>query len=373
MLPSYVYNIIEFIYILLLKAIFLTFSLYVIWCPFSSHVWLHMHLVGPSLATLVLVECHMLPIDWIGRVESRVSNCWDLEWEESLRLVVHLVVKLLEWGNISCVFITVQEIIITQEFSIESTYNHDFILRHLAHSCSLSLTDSCFKIWHANFLPVGIKASCCKSESLNCCWVLLAWVLDTSEDVDPSVVEVGGRVVVTSFIHLVEFHPVISLSIIQFDSVSSLVNFLSGSWNNDISIHNCAAWVTMSWVLHLLFLSELQVISGWVELFGELSALIHGVWKGLVVTSSKHIASWIFGTNLNHLEVVWKVSSVFYESVLDCIGNNIIDGDGLWIFLEHVYLIWELTLSIILTLAYLRWCKFGCHGHSSVYFSLFHL
>lgn len=166
----------------------------------SSHVWFNMHLVLPSLASLELIESHMLPIDGEGRVESSITDGRNLEWEESLGAVHVVVVILIERSYISWVLIAVEDIIITQEFSIESTYDHDIVLRNLAHTSSLSLTNGCLHSRQVQFLPLGIESSCCKLESLNGSWVLLAWVLDTTEDVDPSVVEVACWVVVATFI-----------------------------------------------------------------------------------------------------------------------------------------------------------------------------
>lgn len=129
----------------------------------------------------------------------------------------------------------------------------------------------------------------------------------------------------------------------------------------------------MSWILHLFLLVELQVVGGWVELLYELSALVHGIWKSFVVTTAQHVASWIFGTNLDHLEVVWEVTSVFYESVLDCIIGNVVYWDSLRILLEHVYLIWEFTSDHLLRWALGRRCKFCSHRLSPIGIGFLHL
>ena len=88
---------------------------------------------GASLspgAVLKLMKRHVLPIDGDHGSFGWIANCWNLEWEERSTIHTSSVGSSLVLGDLlngSCVVIHLDEVIVSQEFSIESTDDHYFI------------------------------------------------------------------------------------------------------------------------------------------------------------------------------------------------------------------------------------------------------
>ena len=168
-----------------------------------SHMCFNMHFVLPSYACFILVESHILPIYWKGWTELSITNSWNLEWEESLVLLHIAVFVLLHCLCISSLIIDIKKIVVTQELSVETTNDHDFRWRHLAHTSSLSGWDGCFHSCQVHFLPLIAEIGEWELDSFNWGGVLLVWVLDTTENVNPWVIEIGSWMIMTSFIDFV--------------------------------------------------------------------------------------------------------------------------------------------------------------------------
>ena len=79
-------------------------------------------------AVLELMKRHVLPIDGDHGSFGWIANGWNLEWEEWSATSAGSSLVLGDLLNGSCVVIHLDEVIVSQEFSIESTDHHYFIL-----------------------------------------------------------------------------------------------------------------------------------------------------------------------------------------------------------------------------------------------------
>ena len=135
--------------------------------------------------------------------------------------------------------------------------------------------------------------------------------------------------VMSSLVDLAQLHPIINFCIEKFNSIGRTTDLFPRSGNKDISVADLTARVTMSGVLHPFHFFEFEVVvdSGLVR--NELFAHEHTVGERLVVTATKHEDTWVLKTNLDHLEIVWEVSSVFDVLMGEILSLSIENGDGL--------------------------------------------
>ena len=97
---------------------------------------LDMLLVAP-LTSIEVIEGHLLPIDRNCLSCCQITNCWNLEWEQSL-VVEAESLKLAYALWLSRALINLNDVIISQEFSVEASNDHELIWGELTHSSSLS-------------------------------------------------------------------------------------------------------------------------------------------------------------------------------------------------------------------------------------------
>lgn len=305
------------------------------WSTHSFSVMFDRHLIIPWVISKMM-HLHMLPIDSDHFSLFDVADCWHLEWEE---LLIWWSFKLVEFVDVAGVFIDIDEVVILAELSIESSNNHEFTSWELAHTCSLSGCDHVVRVlcsinW--NSLPFIIEICKWKLHSFKWRRVFLVCILNTTKNVDKFIVEVCTWVIMSSFIDLSKFHPFINLSIIDLNSWLSLIDFFSGTTDQNVSIGDCAARVAMSCKLHLFLFFKFILETVIASQFFELSALEHGIWQSFIVSTSNHKNLWVDVTNLDHLEIVWKVASEINWSVAQLFWVYIKTSDCLWIFLEDV-------------------------------------
>jgi len=65
----------------------------------------------------------------------------------------------------------------------------------------------------------------------------------------------------------------------------------------------------MTSILHTGLVLEVHLEAWLVEGADKFSALKHTVGKSLIITSADHVYLGILKSQLNHLEIVWEVSS----------------------------------------------------------------
>lgn len=203
--------------------------------------------------------------------------------------------------------------------------------------------------------------------------VFLILILDTAKNENKSVIEIAAGMVVSSFVDLAQLHPVIDFGVKKLNSIGSSTDLFSGSRNKDVSVSNLAARVTVSGILHPFHLFELEIVVDCRLVWDQLFAHEHAVWKGLVVTTSKHENTWVLDTNLDHLEIMREVASVFDIFVNKILSFGVEYGDGLRIFLEDEQLFWEFReassskrspAARSLCCIRIRCSKFVCHSLS---------
>ena len=91
-----------------------------------------------ELTILIFVNCHVLPVYGVGFPLGRVSDCWHLEGEEEGLSSGVIGIALALLNIIIRVRVHLEDKVVTLEFSVKSSDNHDFVRGNLAHSCSLS-------------------------------------------------------------------------------------------------------------------------------------------------------------------------------------------------------------------------------------------
>ena len=99
--------------------------------------------------------------------------------------------------------------------------------------------------------------------------------------------------------------------------------------------------MTVSGIFHSFHFSEFEVVVGSWLVWDQLFTHEHAIGKGLVVTTSEHENSWAFDTDLDHLEIVWKVSSVLNVLVGKILSLSVEYSNWFWILLENEQLLWE--------------------------------
>ena len=311
------------------------------------HSLLHAHLEAPVII-IEQVQSHLRPVNWNNLTLSGVTYCRHLEWEKVLTCI--LSVELLTIIESTGAWVNFESVVIRQEFTVESSYDHDLFFAELAHACSLSGGDWKWRVhveWvvtHVDLFPSSCgDCAHAELEPFNGVGVFLTGVLNSTEDVDEVVLKVSTWMVMTPLINGLKLKPVILVRIIQFNLLRSWTHFFSRAWHHDVCVGNIAAGVSMSSILHTGLVLKVH-LEGWlVEWTDKLSALEHAVGQSLVITSSDHVNFWVLMTQLNHLEIVWEVASEVNGSVSEFSWRHVQDSNGLWVLLEDVKLLWELA------------------------------
>lgn len=178
----------------------------------------------------------------------------------------------------------------------------------------------------------------------------------------------------SSFVDSWKFHPVIDFGVVEFDSVCGTTYFFSWTWDQNISVSNSAARVTMSSVLHSLLVDKFQVVvDGWL-ITDQFLAQKHAVWESFVVTTTEHKDTWLLDANLDHLEIMWKVPSELDIFMVQSLIPGVEYGDWFWIFLKDKELLWKLGVSCLQistkTLRVIGSCEFWSKSLSSILLGL---
>ena len=156
--------------------------------------------------------------------------------------------------------------------------------------------------------------------------------------------------VVSTFVNSGQLYPLINLSIVQFNFLSSRVYFFPGSWHHDVPVHDRAAWVTMSGIFHSLSVFKHQLILLRAHLGHKLPALEHAIRQSSEVTATNHEYTWYIPADLDHLEVMWEISFKVDKFVWQLLRIRIEISDCFWVFLEDENLRWELNRYLLLLL-----------------------
>jgi len=130
----------------------------------------------------------------------------------------------MERDRIASVFVHRDHAAICQELAIESTNNYELICCDLAHACTLSGSKHRKDRSDLRFVVESLPSplSCdVKVESLNGGAVLLALVLNTTEDEEVLVRELARGVVVATLVEAGQIHPVVVGNIVELDSSGS--------------------------------------------------------------------------------------------------------------------------------------------------------
>ena len=285
-------------------------------------------------ALLVLVQCHRLPIDSKDRTLFCTAERWHLEREEvqvvgTLTLHVHWL----------AIVIALDDEAVGQELTVKASDNEDLRVAELCHAGTLprgQTTQNRLRIRsHVQEFPV-LRLTAFELESLDRVAVLFVRVLDATKHVDELVAQVAARVVVATFLHLRQLHPLVDLRIVALNTLRSSIDLLARARHNDVSVHDLADRVAMAGILHPFFIKELQVVLCRVALRDDLAALEHAIGQSLEVATSDHEYTWDAGdADLDHLKVVREVAAELDELVLDLLGHRIVRSDCLRVFLEN--------------------------------------
>ena len=86
-------------------------------------------LVIRPLGAIEVEKWHILPVDSISKSILDVTNSWDLEWEERRALDHWSLVFLFAHLNRVTLVIDLDQVVVAQEFTVESTDYHNFVWR----------------------------------------------------------------------------------------------------------------------------------------------------------------------------------------------------------------------------------------------------
>ena len=107
--------------------------------PLDSEVGLMLNmLVIRPLGAIEVEKWHILPVDSISKSILDVTNSWDLEWEQRRALDHWSLVFLFAHLNRVTLVIDLDQVVVAQEFTVESTDYHNFVWRQLGHAGTLS-------------------------------------------------------------------------------------------------------------------------------------------------------------------------------------------------------------------------------------------
>ena len=226
-------------------------------------------------ALFVLVQCHRLPIDSEDGTLLCTAERGHLEREE-VQVVGTLT---LQFHRLATV-IALDDEAVGQELTVEAADDEDLLIAELRHASTLprgQTTQNHLRFRsHVQKLPV-LSLTAFELEPLDRVAVLLVRVLDAAKHVDELVTQVAARVVVATFLHLRQLHPLVDLRIVALDTLRSSFDLLARARHDDVSVHNLADGVAMASKRHSLFLLELQVVLCRVGLRDDLAALEHAI------------------------------------------------------------------------------------------------
>lgn len=184
--------------------------------------------VFPAIV-LHAIQSHRLPVHGQGLSIFDATKGWHLEGEQGECATHAQVLLLVHFLWLASLHVILDGEVVIQEFTIESTDNHNLIVSDLAHSSTLASGDLSrdLDLVQVNSLPVLVlQIIQIELETLYRGRVLFVRVLDTTEDVNEFVIEMSTRVVVSTLIDSWKFEPFINIHIIELYSIGSILDLL---------------------------------------------------------------------------------------------------------------------------------------------------
>ena len=185
-----------------------------------------------------MMHLHVLPVNSNNLSFLNVSDCWHLEWEQ---LLIWRSFELRELVDITVGLITGDEVVVLAELAIESTYDHELTFGQLAHTSTLPGRDHVVWVLGLDPFPFVVEIGVGKLHSFKRSRVLFVGILDSTENIYKFIIEIRTRMIMTPFINLRKLHPLVDFGIVNFNSALGLVDFLSRSGHQNVSVSYSAA------------------------------------------------------------------------------------------------------------------------------------
>ena len=163
-------------------------------------------------------------------------------------------------------------------------------------------------------------------------------VRNAKKHVHPLLIEFTAGMIVATLVQSWQFGPLVILEAIHFARRFGLIGSFSRSSHTNVTVHETANWVTVSWVFHLGSLHEIPGFALRVE--HELARFFHlfGGYVEITTTNEVNMRSWpqlhilkVVGQSDVRFALEFVMDRMFLESVLFAIVND----DGLLILNNH--------------------------------------
>ena len=151
---------------------------------------------------------------------------------------------------------SVENAAVLEEPSWESTKDHDFVSSNLHNTSTLALGKLSWR--HVDDNP-GVRPVL-RVVPLDRVAVLFAWLCNSAENIDKSLVVSAAWVVVSADIHVWDLKPKIEVDVVLFATAICFIFFTAWACHNQELVAEAANWVSMARVLHIIHAETIKYV-----------------------------------------------------------------------------------------------------------------